>query len=474
MSSIIISRANIAVNRFGYGARGSELAQAEKNPNKWLKSQLKPITFNSDFPHSNTILIEHAKYQKDKKRQKKQQKKNSQSGNMQTNSMQANMQSANMQSANMKDKKKAKNFSRLALRNMSADTLKQAITSSNSVSWRLLDFFSNHFSVTAHGQLMVGLAATLEREAIAPHLLGNFEDMLLAVEQHPGMLIYLNNEKSFGPNSRMAKKRNKGLNENLAREIMELHTLGVDGGYSQTDVIELAKSITGWSVKQPGKERGEGFVFRAYGHEPGNRKLLGKKYSQQGIAQGKEMLRDLAMHPATARHVCYKLAHHFVSQNPPASLVKAMEATWLKTHGNINAVMHCLFDADEAWLNTAQKYKTPREFVISTLRALSLKKFKDNALLSTLTNLGQQPFNAGSPAGYSDDEQDWLGASALMARIDWAAMVSGYSKRANAEKVMNRAIGKSVSQLTYNSVMRAESRQQAMTLLLMSPEFQRR
>ena len=465
MSSTLTSRANIAVNRFGYGARGDELAQAEKDPKEWLKANLLPIAFTGNSPHSNDILIEHAKYQKEKKRKKKQQSKNSQSGNMQAN---------DMQSGNMKDKKKTKNFSRLALRNMSADTLKQAIASSNSVSWRLLDFFSNHFSVTAHGQLMVGLAATLEREAIAPHLLGNFEDMLLAVVQHPGMLIYLNNEKSFGPNSRIAKKHKKGLNENLAREIMELHTLGVDGGYSQKDVIELAKGITGWSVKRPGKERGEGFVFRAYGHEPGTRELLGKKYSQQGITQGKKMLGDLAMQPATAKYICYKLAHHFVSPNPPASLLKEMEATWLKTNGNIKAVMHCLFDADEAWLNTAQKYKTPREFVISTLRSLSLKKFKDKALLAALINLGQQPFNAGSPAGYSDDEQDWLGSSALMARIDWSSMISGYSKRVNAEDVMNRSIGKSISQLTYNSVMRAESRQQALTLLLMSPEFQRR
>jgi uncharacterized protein (DUF1800 family) len=455
MSSTKINKVNIAVNRFGYGARGDELEQADKDPKKWLKAQLRAISFIGDFPHSNDILIEQAKFQKERKRLKKQPSKNNTSGNMQDNKM-------------------IKNFSRLALLNMSADTLKQAIVSSNSVSWRLLDFFSNHFSVTANGRLMVGLAATLEREAIAPNLLGNFEEMLLAVEQHPAMLIYLNNEKSFGPHSRLAKKHKKGLNENLAREIMELHTLGVDGGYSQADVIELAKGITGWSVKRPGKERGEGFVFRAYGHEPGARTLLGKKYGQQGITQGQQMLRDLAMNPATAKYVCFKLAHHFVSQNPPASLLKSMEDIWLKNHGNIKAVMNCLFDAEEAWLDTAQKYKSPREFVISTMRALSLKKFKDKALLATLTNLGQQPFNAGSPAGFSDDEQDWLGASALMARIDWSSMVSGYQKRVNAEKVMSRSLGKSISELTYNSVMRAESRQQALTLLLMSPEFQRR
>jgi uncharacterized protein (DUF1800 family) len=321
---------------------------------------------------------------------------------------------------------------------------------------------------------MVGLSGTLEREAIAPNLLGSFEDLLLAVEQHPAMLIYLNNEKSFGPNSRIAKKRKIGLNENLAREIMELHTLGVDGGYSQGDVIELAKGITGWSVKNPIKERSAGFIFRPYAHEPGSRNLLGKEYGQKGIAQGQQMLRDLAMHPATAKYVCFKLAHHFVAENPPASLLNKMEMTWMKTGGNLKQVMVSLFSADEAWSASVQKFKTPREFIISTNRAIALKNIKPKALYNSLVSLGQQPFNAGSPAGFSDDESDWLGASALMARIDWSTMVSGYLKRSNAEKLMTVALGDSVSQHTYQSVMRAESRQQAMTLLLMSPEFQRR
>lgn len=455
MSSTVINHSNIAVNRFGYGARGDELAQAKQDPKTWIKSQLLPIFFNTTLPHSNDVFIEHEKYQKQKKQLKMQQQKQLENKSQSVNKM-------------------TKNYARSALRDMSVDTLNQAIHSSHSVSWRLLDFFSNHFSVSANGRLMVGLSATLEREAIAPNLLGNFADLLLAVEQHPAMLIYLNNEKSFGPNSRMAKKRNKGLNENLAREIMELHTLGVDGPYQQADVIELAKGITGWSVKRQGKERGEGFVFRAYGHEPGSRKLLGKKYSQQGIMQGSQMLRDLAMHPATAKHVCYKLAHHFVSENPPEPLLDKMEATWLKKQGNIKQVMFSMFDADEAWLDTAQKFKTPREFVISTFRVLGLNKMKDKAILNSLTTLGQQPFNAGSPAGFSDDVNDWLGASALMARIDWSTMITGYVKRKNTETMMKLAFGENVSQHTYQSVMRAESRQQAMTLFLMSPEFQRR
>jgi uncharacterized protein (DUF1800 family) len=472
-NSISYSKAYIAVNRFGYGARGDELLQAKSNPKQWIISQLLPISFNTSLPDSNDIFIENVKYRKEKKQQKKR-KQQSQS-NQTDRQMSKNTMSANPTSENkMSNKDMTKNSARNTLHRMSGDTLIQAIHSSHSVSWRLLDFFSNHFSVSANGRLMVGLSGTLEREAIAPHLLGKFEDLLLAVEQHPAMLVYLNNEKSFGPNSRLAKKRKIGLNENLAREIMELHTLGVDGGYSQEDVIELAKGITGWSVKNPIKDKSAGFIFRPYAHEPGSRSLLGKEYAQKGISKGHQMLRDLAMHPATAKYICFKLAHHFVSENPPVSLLNKMETTWMKTGGNLKQVMVSLFSADEAWGSNAQKFKTPREFVISANRAIALKKLKPKGLFYSLVNLGQQPFNAGSPAGFSDDESDWLGASALMARIDWSTMVSGYLKRSNAEKVMSVALGESVSKHTYQSVMQAESRQQAMTLLLMSPEFQRR
>jgi uncharacterized protein (DUF1800 family) len=298
--------------------------------------------------------------------------------------------------------------------------------------------------------------------------------MLLAVEQHPAMLIYLNNEKSFGPNSRLAKKRKIGLNENLSREIMELHTLGVDSGYTQKDVIELAKGITGWSVKNFKKENDTGFIFRPYGHEPGSRLLLGKKYNQKGVIQGEQMLRDLAMNSKTITHVCTKIAHHFVSQKPPPALIKKMESTWVKTQGNIKQIMLTLFNAEEAWITTPQQFKSPRDFVISTFRAITPKKSNNKALLYSLTNLGQKPFDAGSPAGFSDNESNWLGASALMARIDWSMMVAGNQKRINSEKVMNHTLGDSVSQHTYQTVMRAESREQSVALLLMSPEFQRR
>ena len=319
---------------------------------------------------------------------------------------------------------------------------------------------------------MTPLAATLEREAIAPNLFGSFEEMLLAVMKHPAMLIYLNNERSFGENSRIGR-RGKGLNENLAREILELHTLGVDGGYTQADVLELAKGITGWSVASPQRDGKTGFLFRDRGHEPGKRILLGASYAADGVEQGEQMLRALAKHPSTIGHICYKIARHFVSETPPQSLIEKLKSRWRATGGNLGDVMTELVNADESWTTERRKFKTPREFVISTMRALGIKNTRRNILLPSLTQLGQQPFKAGSPAGYSDNEMDWNGGSGLIARIDWAAMVAARSK-ANAEDIMQQSLATDVSLNTYNSVLRAESRQQALVLLLASPEFQRR
>jgi len=361
---------------------------------------------------------------------------------------------------------------RETVRELTADGISQAIRSDNSISWRLLDFFSNHFSVTAQGKIKI-LAPTLEREAIAPNLFGNFEDLLLAVIQHPIMLIYLNNERSFGPGSRIGKKRGKGLNENLAREIMELHTLGVNGGYNQGDVTELARAITGWSVKNPKRDNGAGFVFRQNGHQPGKRRLLGKIYPDNGVKQGKQMLQDLARHPATAKFVCYKLAHHFISDNPEQSLLDKLVKTWQASNGNIREVMITMIKAEESWHETPEKFKTPREFVISSFRAIGRNKIKPQFLLASMTKLGQQPFSAGSPAGFADKQKDWDGSSALMKRIDWSMQVSGRIRK-DVKKLMASTLSTAVSKNTFEMVSRAESRHQAYALLLMSPEFQRR
>ena len=181
----------------------------------------------------------------------------------------------------------------------------------------------------------------MEREAIAPHLFSRFEDMLIAVIQHPAMLVYLDNTKSTGPNSRIGKNNKKrGINENLAREIFELHTLGVDGGYTINDIQELAKAISGWSISFPHDKKKAGFVYRSPQHEPGKRVIMGREYRDLGVQQGRLILVDLARHPKTARFISKKIATHFISDKPSDLLVDDMVDTWVKTQGDLRECYH--------------------------------------------------------------------------------------------------------------------------------------
>ena len=217
---------------------------------------------------------------------------------------------------------------------------------------RLVAFWSNHFCISANkGEPARIWAGAFEREAIRPHVLGRFADMLRAVEQHPAMLFFLDNQQSLGPNSRAGINRKRGLNENLAREIMELHTLGVGGGYTQADVTSLARIITGWTFAGPqGLMAPPGsFAFNANAHEPGAQTLLGKTYEDNGLAQGEAALNDLARHPSTAKFIATKLARHFVADDPPLRLVERLADTFRKTDGDLAAVSRALVDADEAW-----------------------------------------------------------------------------------------------------------------------------
>lgn len=453
-------QAVIATNRFGLGAKPNELNQAAKDPKGWLINQLNTtptLTFNNNLPSSNEIFETLAEL----KAFKKNLKKNDAKGNASV-----------VSKAEQNTLKNFQKYPRNTYQALSSDTLNQAIQSDNSLNWRLLDFFSNHFSVTAKGQVMTALAPTLEREAIAPNLLGTFESMLLAVTQHPAMLIYLNNERSFGPASKLGK-RGKGLNENLAREILELHTLGVNGGYTQQDVTELAKGITGWGVYNALKDKRSGFYYRDTGHEPNSRTLLGNTFKNDGIKQGESMLKFLAHHPSTAKHICFKLARHFIADEPSEALIEKMVKRWKSSNGNIKDVVIEMINAEESWSEQSAKFKSPREFVISTFRGASQKKLKNKQLLYALAVLGQKPFYAGSPAGYGDYQQDWNGANAIMSRIELSAQYAA-RRKPNAENVLMNTLNVSASELTYNSVIRAESRKQAFTLLLMSPEFQRR
>lgn len=446
------NQAVIAAQRFALGARPDDLKNIQGQAKTWLLNQLEvfpPVEFNKRLLHSNDILILHSDYRKALKLFRQQKLKN--------------------------NAEQPQNPHQTIYKDLSADALEQSINSANSFNWRCLDFFSNHFSVTAQGQLMKGLAATLEREAIAPNLFAHFEVLLLAVCKHPAMLIYLNNETSIGPSTRSAKN-GKGLNENLAREILELHTLGVNGGYQQEDVKELAKGITGWSVSRPDKDKQQGFVYRNYHHEPGIRHLMGKAYPEKGIKQGEKMLKDLANHPNTARFVCTKIIQHFITDQAPEELINHLTAHWHNSNGHLKTVFKALINHPLSWQLQQQKYKTPREYVISTYRALAIKKLPVKQVQRALSILGQEPFKAGSPAGYSDQKEDWNGSNALIARINWASNLAAKKqlRTINIESFIENLFLTSLSTHSYESITRAESRQQALTLLLLSPEFLRR
>lgn len=463
---------HIAHNRFGLGVRPNQAALSNKATKQWLNDQLAPLQYPNQLTSSSELIETLHAFRQLRKNQNNKPAKEKTNNRMQNeNSMQPDSQDQ------VKAARKAINRKAVALQ---IDTLRHAINTPHSFQTRLLDFFSNHFSVSGTNINMRALAPTLEREAIAPHLSGQFADLLIAVEQHPAMQIYLNNNQSIGPDSKVGQKRNKGLNENLGREILELHTLGVDGGYQQQDVRELAKAITGWTVNyDPKKNRADaGFFFKAAAHQPGTRTILGKAYKQNGIEQGEQILKDLAAHPATAQHLCTKLARHFISDEPNAELVSAMAKQWRKTNGNLSAVLSTMIEHPASWKSEAKKYKTPREFLISAFRACELKidgdsdkgPYKDKALLNSLTIMGQSPFNAGSPAGYGDTASDWDGAEALISRIEWVDKLTQRVNK-NAVELADTVLGDALTKQTRQQLQGAESRQQALALLLLSPEF---
>ena len=431
-------KAAIATNRFGLGATPFEIKVAADDPVGHVVAQIVPIHLNKTNS-SQSIALTLNRYRKDNSEE---------------------------------SKEEARKFRQATYKRLSIGTLNNAISSTQPFMWRMLDFFSNHFSVTAQGAYLTALSPTLEREAIAPNLLGNFSDMLLSVCRHPVMLVYLNNEKSFGKNSRLGKK-GKGLNENLAREILELHTLGVNGGYTQSDVIALANGISGWGVEAPEKTKAELFFFRKAGHEPGSQSLLGRLFAQENEDQGEAMLRYIAARPATAKHISGKLVKHVVSDTPSPALLKHVEQTWLDTEGDLKSIYHALVTHPHAWLDTLDKFKTPREFLISTCRGIGLTSLKEGFAIRSLAEMGQAPFKAGSPAGYEDSEDFWNSGYGLMARADWLSSLR-INRQFEIPELASKLLGSTLSEHTRQLVSRAESRDRAFALLFLSPEFMRR
>ncbi|WP_421997592.1 DUF1800 domain-containing protein [Reyranella sp.] len=347
---------------------------------------------------------------------------------------------------------------------------------------RLAMFWANHFAVAVNkgGEVRV-TAGAFEREAIRPHLFGRFEDMLLAVESHPAMLAFLDNQQSIGPGSRAGARSKRGLNENLAREILELHTLGVNGGYSQRDVTSLSAIITGWTIAR-GQQIARGqplgppgtFAFNPNTHEPGPQTVLGVSYPDRGVEQGRAALRALASHPATAKHLALKLARHFVADAPPPNLVARLAETFARTRGDLSAIYLALIDSPEAWTPERRKIRSPQEYVVAMLRT-SGERPRPQAIVGLLRALGQPLWNPSGPNGYADSVDAWASSEGLATRIDAANLVAASARgHGDPRNLVREALGPLLSPQTDQAMARAEDRKQALSLAFLSPEFQRR
>ncbi|PCD03664.1 hypothetical protein COC42_04725 [Sphingomonas spermidinifaciens] len=359
-----------------------------------------------------------------------------------------------------------------------------ALTTDAPFAERLVHFWSNHFAVSVEKQRMIALAGAFEFEAIRPHVMGRFSDMLLAVERHPAMLLFLDQAQSVGPGSPAALRaeargRRRGLNENLAREIMELHTLGVRTGYGQTDVTELARALTGWTVGGLGPQgraaEPGSFVFAPQLHEPGERRLLGERYPAGGLEQGTAMLETLARHPATARHIATKLARHFAGDAPPAAMIARLEAAFLRSGGDLPSVYRALIASPEAWAPQPVKFRSPWDWTIAVLRTSGVRVFPGQALSGLQQQLGQPVWKPGSPAGWDDSDASWAAPDAVMRRVEAAQRLAARAQSATLDaRALARDQFPGTSSPTGAAVARAESPPEALALLFASPDFMRR
>jgi uncharacterized protein (DUF1800 family) len=466
-------QAEIAVLRFGLGARPGDLAAAAGEPRAWLMAQVRgaaPLAVNTPLAPSDEVFAGLLAAREQRRK-------------MRRNSA---APAADALINGVREAYQPHYRAQVLARAQSA-----ALTT-RPFAERLVHFWSNHFAVSADKAVVYGLAGTLENEAIRPHVAGRFADLLLAVEQHPAMIAFLDNQYSVGNDSLAARfasrrfaadpdepRRRLGINENLAREILELHTLGVNGGYSQADVTSFAQVITGWSIgggtgRLAGGVPGR-FYFRDNLHQPGPKQVLGKTYTETGQGQGEAVLADLARRPETARFIATKLVRHFIADDPPPAAVDRVATAFLKSGGDLPRVYAALIESPEAWDSNAGKFKTPEDFVFSTLRALNVSPAEAGEVVRTFDLLGQRQYTPGSPAGWPDTSKSWDGSDALMHRVLWASRVGAkYESGVEPAELAVACLGSCARGETLTALRRATSSAQAVALLLMSPEFQRR
>ncbi|MEO0412998.1 MAG: DUF1800 domain-containing protein [Pseudomonadota bacterium] len=445
----------VAVHRFGLGPQQGELTAAD-DPLAWLDSQIMPkaaLVAAPNLQDTKAALTTFATLREHRK----------------------SLRSGNASAKAVAALEGVIKTQRSALRKEVETRMGRAITTPAPFADRWARFWSNHFTVAATRAETIGLAGPYEREAIRPHVFGRFPDLLEAAVLHPGMLMYLDNHRSVGPSTRIAGRRGLGLNENLAREVLELHTLGVNGGYGQSDVESLAKALTGWMPIAPRVLRtsvtGNG-MFVSPAHEPGAKRLLGKRYGSDGQGQAKAMLADLATHRSTANHVAHKLARHFVADEPPKTAVAALSSIFRRTGGDLSALARGVIRLEGAFEAPLQKVKTPEELMIASARMLGQRAVFGQARRA-IEGFAQRPFGAPSPAGWPDTADAWLSPDALKKRIDWAGNVAKRA-RLRPDMFVDAALGPLADPALVTAIARAESPAQGLTLALMSPQFQRR
>jgi len=470
----------VALQRFGLGARPGDLSAIAGDPRGAVLAEIAPdaaLIADPDLPDTAGALTAISDIQKARKSTRKAPAEAMDEMDAMEDNASPAMEPAKGKPAGRKQRKSAADAARgNPLLDELAARMAQAQRAPIGFAERWAMFWSNHFAIEADSNQLVRWAAgAYDREAIRPNVFGRFDDLLLAATQHPAMLRYLNNATSIGPGSKAGQKRDKGLNENHARELMELHTIGVDAGYTQADVTALAKILTGWSFgANPAQKNFARFAFNGAAHEPGPQTVLGAVYDQRGVEQGMAVLGTLAAHEATATHIARKLVHAFVADAPPEELVATLATRFLDTGGDLAELARTLVSSELAWSAPLQKLRLPQDYVFAASRALAVTP-KAAAVNKALMTLGQPLFNPPSPEGFHDDAATWLAPDAMTNRLDLAEGLAQLAdSSADARAVADTILGDAQSAATREAIARAEGPVQGLTILLMSPEFQRR
>jgi len=437
----------IAQNRFGLGVPLGTIAI--RNPEAWLLAQLSP---QQALPSA----------------------------------VQSWKSSANIMEEIIRTPKSMKKMSRKDRKKQARQELKQifwhGFHSNTPFLERVIMFFCNHLTVSAEKNDVALFVPSFQKEVVRANLHRGYGAMLTASTKHPAMLKYLDNIRSSGPDSKKGKRKKIGLNENLAREILELHSIGLESGYTQADVLAFSNILTGWSIPRNQKEfKGTSFFFRARVHQPGSQAEMGIRYAQPGVKKGERVLADLAQSKFTAQRLAYKLVQHFLSDQPDPKLVSNMAKAYLNGKDDIIAMLKEMIRAPESWAPIQKKLKRPDEYVLSTMRMLipkghRLNKKQQKQLLGNLVVMGQKPFFAPSPEGWSDNADEWLSGESMLRRLRFAELIAAQfvSEHEDIVQLAEQHLGPTLSEKTRLMIARAPSRKTALALLLSAPDFQRR